>query len=124
MALVRTRRTSRNMVLTLAEPQRQNALSAEMVAEIERALDAAPEDLAALLVEGEGGVFSAGADLKALSTALDRSPHPAKSIRFRRSMPRAGASSPASPRCPSSPSRSSTARRSAAAWGSPPLPTS
>ena len=70
MTLVRIRRTSRSMILTLAEPQRQNALSAEMVAEIERALDAAPRDLAALVVEGEAGVFSAGADLKALSAAL------------------------------------------------------
>ena len=76
MTLVRIRRTSRSMILTLAEPQRQNALSAEMVVEIERALDAAPQDLAALVVEGEGGVFSAGADLKALSAALAQDPAP------------------------------------------------
>jgi isohexenylglutaconyl-CoA hydratase len=64
------------MVLTLAEPRRQNALSAEMVADIECALDAAPRDLAALVVEGEGGVFCAGADLKALSAALAKEPAP------------------------------------------------
>jgi isohexenylglutaconyl-CoA hydratase len=76
MPLVRTRRTGRSMVLTLADPQRQNALSADMVAGIEAALDAAPPDLAALVVEGEGSVFSAGADLKALSAALARPPPP------------------------------------------------
>ncbi|RBP02879.1 isohexenylglutaconyl-CoA hydratase [Roseiarcus fermentans] len=70
MTLVRTRAVGRSLVLTLADPRRQNALSAEMVAAIERALDAAPKDLAALAVEGEGGAFSAGADLKALSAAL------------------------------------------------------
>ena len=43
MALVRTRRRSgRSRILTLADPQRQNALSAEMVAAIEQVLDAAP----------------------------------------------------------------------------------
>ena len=47
-----------------------------MVAGIEEALDAAPPDLAALVVEGEGGVFSAGADLKALSAALAKPPAP------------------------------------------------
>ena len=71
MALVRTRPIGRrSMVLTLADPQRQNALSAEMVGDIACVLDAAPSNLAALVVEGEGGPFSAGADLKALSGAL------------------------------------------------------
>ena len=76
MALVRTRALGRSLVLTLADPGRQNALSAEMVAGIEDALDAAPRDLAALVVEGEGGVFSAGADLKSLAAALARPPAP------------------------------------------------
>ena len=57
-------------MLTLDDPRRQNALSAEMVAAIEQALDGAPAGLAALVVEGGGGVFSAGADLKSLSEAL------------------------------------------------------
>ena len=74
MARVRTRSIGRSLVLTLADGPRQNALSGEMVAEIEQALDAAPRDLAALVVEGEGGVFSAGADLKALSAALAQAP--------------------------------------------------
>ena len=76
MALVRTRDAGRSLILTLADPQRQNALSAEMVAEIGQALDTAPKDLAALVVEGEEGVFSAGADLKSLSAALATPPAP------------------------------------------------
>ena len=76
MALVETRFVGRSMVLTLADPQRQNALSAAMVDELSTALDAAPENLAALVVEGAGGVFSAGADLKALAAALATPPEP------------------------------------------------
>ena len=76
MALVRTKELGRSIVLTLANARRQNALSAEMVASIEGVLDAAPQNLAALVVEGSEGVFSAGADLKALSQALGTSPTP------------------------------------------------
>jgi isohexenylglutaconyl-CoA hydratase len=64
---VRTRSQGRSLILTLADPARRNALSGEMVAEIDAALGHAPPDLAALVVEGEGGVFCAGADLKALA---------------------------------------------------------
>jgi isohexenylglutaconyl-CoA hydratase len=70
MALIRTRAHGRSLTLTLADPKRQNALSADMVGEIEAVFDALPADLAALVVEGEGGVFCAGADVKALSAAL------------------------------------------------------
>jgi isohexenylglutaconyl-CoA hydratase len=76
MALVHTREVGRSLILTLADARRQNALSAEMVASIESVLDAAPQNLAALVVEGTEGVFSAGADLKALSQALATSPAP------------------------------------------------
>ena len=76
MPLVRFETTRCVMRLTLDDPRRQNALSAEMVAGIEAALDAAPQNLAALVVEGAGGVFSAGADLKALSEALAKPPAP------------------------------------------------
>ena len=74
MGRIRTRTIGRSLVLTLADAPRQNALSADMVAEISQALDAAPQDLAALVVEGEAGVFCAGADLKALSAALLEAP--------------------------------------------------
>ena len=76
MALVRVSTAGRSMRLILDDPRRQNALSAEMVAEIEAALDAAPHALGALVVEGAGGAFSAGADLKALREALAKPPSP------------------------------------------------
>jgi isohexenylglutaconyl-CoA hydratase len=76
VSLIRMRRTGRSIVLTLADPGRQNALTAEMVGELALALDAAPPDLAALVVEGEGSVFSAGADLKSLSAVLAKLPAP------------------------------------------------
>jgi isohexenylglutaconyl-CoA hydratase len=74
MGKLRVRREGRHLVLTLADAGRQNALSAEMVAEFEAALDALPEGLGALVIEGVGGVFSAGADLKALYAALAQPP--------------------------------------------------
>ena len=70
MPLVQTRRIARSLFLTLSDTGRQNALSAEMVAEIEAVLDTTPPGLATLVIQGEGGVFSAGADLKALAQAL------------------------------------------------------
>jgi isohexenylglutaconyl-CoA hydratase len=72
--LLRIAASGRRLKLTLDDPRRQNALSADIVAAIERALDDAPHGLAALVVEGEGGVFSAGADLKFLSEALANRP--------------------------------------------------
>jgi isohexenylglutaconyl-CoA hydratase len=69
-ALLRVRETGRRLTLTLDDPRRQNALSTEMVAAIDHALDGVPPGLAALVIEGGGGVFSAGADLKSLSDAL------------------------------------------------------
>ena len=76
MALVRTRKAARSLVLTLADPRRQNALSAEMIAAIEEVIEGAPADLAALVILGEDDVFSAGADLKALAQALAKPPSP------------------------------------------------
>jgi isohexenylglutaconyl-CoA hydratase len=76
MARIATRTQGRSLILTLSDATRQNALSAEMVAEFDAVLAGLPPDLAALVVEGEGGVFSAGADLKALSAALARPPSP------------------------------------------------
>jgi isohexenylglutaconyl-CoA hydratase len=70
--LLHVRQMSRRLTLTLDDARRQNALSAEMVAGIDRALDEAPAGLAALIVEGANGVFSAGADLKSMSESLNR----------------------------------------------------
>src|SRR5271157_497942 len=75
-ALLRVQQTGRRITLTLDDPRRQNALSAELVAAIGHALDEAPPGLAALVVEGAGGAFSAGADLKSLSEALAKPPAP------------------------------------------------
>jgi isohexenylglutaconyl-CoA hydratase len=73
-SLLHLRQTGRRLTIVLDDPRRQNALSAEMVGEIEGALDAASPGLAALVIEGANGVFSAGADLKSLSAALQKSP--------------------------------------------------
>ena len=73
-SLLHVRQAGRRLTIVLDDPRRQNALSAEMVGEIEGALDAAPPGLAALVIEGANGVFSAGADLKSLSAALEKSP--------------------------------------------------
>jgi isohexenylglutaconyl-CoA hydratase len=75
-SLLHIRQTGRRLTIVLDDPRRQNALSTEMVGEIEGALDAVPPGLAALVIEGANGVFSAGADLKSLSAALEKSPQP------------------------------------------------
>ena len=72
--LLRVQANGRRLRITMNDPRRQNALSAEMVAAIGQALDDAPPGLAALIVEGESGIFSAGADLKSLSEALAKPP--------------------------------------------------
>jgi isohexenylglutaconyl-CoA hydratase len=69
-SLVRVQQSDRRLSITLDDARRQNALSAEMLTEFERALEEAPPDLAALVVQGANGVFSAGADLKSLSESL------------------------------------------------------
>jgi isohexenylglutaconyl-CoA hydratase len=69
--LIRRRESGRHLTITLDDARRQNALSAEMVLEFERALDEiCDRGLAALVIEGANGVFSAGADLKALFDAV------------------------------------------------------
>jgi isohexenylglutaconyl-CoA hydratase len=78
MTLVRIIRSGRSLGLTLDDPTRQNALSAEMVAEIGAALDSVCPDVGALVIAGAGGVFSAGADLKALGAALAKPPQRGK----------------------------------------------
>lgn len=62
-------------VLTLARPEAKNALSAELVAALLDALDAAARDeaLRGLVLAGAGPDFCAGADLKALQRLAERS---------------------------------------------------
>jgi isohexenylglutaconyl-CoA hydratase len=70
-SLIRRRESGRHLTITLDDAPRQNALSPEMVVEFERALDGTRDHgLAALVIEGANGVFSAGADLKALFDAV------------------------------------------------------
>ena len=60
--LLRRLETGRRLTIVLDDARRHNALSTEMVAEMERALDwALDRGLAALVIEGAHGVFSAGA---------------------------------------------------------------
>ena len=72
--MIRIEQSGRRLRIALDDPKRRNALSAEMTAEIERVVAAAPAELAALVIEGLNGVFSAGADLKWLAEALARPP--------------------------------------------------
>ena len=67
---LRVQQTGRHLTLTLDDARRQNALSVEMIESIDHALEGAPHDLAALVIQGANGVFSAGADLKSLAEAL------------------------------------------------------
>jgi isohexenylglutaconyl-CoA hydratase len=75
-SLVHVQQTNRRLRIALDDARSRNALSAEMVAEIECALDEAPPRFAALVIEGANGIFSAGADLKSLSEALAEPPAP------------------------------------------------
>ena len=74
-ALLRTERIGPHLRVTLDDARRQNALSAEMVAEIDRALaQSRAEGLSSFIIAGANGVFSAGADLKSVSEALAHAP--------------------------------------------------
>ena len=61
-------------ILTLNDPDRRNALSPALQAELGAAVDAVRDDSAArvLIVAGNGPAFSAGADLPAVFGNLDR----------------------------------------------------
>ena len=73
--LLRKDRIGPHLKVTLDDISRQNALSAEMVAEIDRALDESREQtLSSLVIAGANNVFSAGADLKSVSEALALAP--------------------------------------------------
>jgi len=77
MSLLRLDYSDRRLTITLDDLRRQNALSPEMVAEIDLALeDSRARSLASLVIAGANGVFSAGADLKSLSVALANPPAP------------------------------------------------
>lgn len=62
------------MVLRLARPEKANALTEAMLHSLAEAVTAA-RDARALILTGEGRVFSAGADLDAMRDGLATSPH-------------------------------------------------
>ncbi len=57
--------------LTLARPERRNALSLELMREVIGALDDLPDETQAVVIGGEGPAFSAGHDLAEM---IDRDP--------------------------------------------------
>ena len=66
------------LTIWLNRPEAKNALSAEMVEEMEAVLDAVREDrsLRTLILRGKGGMFCAGGDIKGVKisgTRADRS---------------------------------------------------
>lgn len=67
--VVRTRTQGRLLVLTLNRPQARNAVNGELARGLEAAVDRLESDdeLWAGVLTGEGTVFSAGADLKAVA---------------------------------------------------------
>jgi isohexenylglutaconyl-CoA hydratase len=71
--LLRLDRAGPHVTITLDDPRRQNALSREMVAAIDAALEAS-RGASSLTIAGANGVFSAGADLKSLAEALAHEP--------------------------------------------------
>ena len=60
------------LTLTLNRPEKANALTAAMLADLEAALAGPPP--AALILTGVGKVFSAGADLEEMQAGLGRNP--------------------------------------------------
>jgi enoyl-CoA hydratase len=63
---IRLERSANVALLTLARPERANAIDKQMLGELQHALDAVERDdeIRALVVKGAGGNFSSGFDLK------------------------------------------------------------
>lgn len=64
------------LTITLDRAEKRNALDAQMVTDLRRALDddAREDSVRAVVITGAGSVFSAGADLAALKALRDASP--------------------------------------------------
>lgn len=71
---VRVERRGDRAVVTLAEPERLNALSAPLVAQLKAALGdlAADRELRAIVLTGADPGFSAGGDLRMMEQAIER----------------------------------------------------
>jgi 2-(1,2-epoxy-1,2-dihydrophenyl)acetyl-CoA isomerase len=72
-AVIRIERDSHIGILTLARPERRNALTPEMLAELAAAIGELGEWAGSVLVRGEGPVFCAGFDLGVCRDAPDGS---------------------------------------------------
>lgn len=68
---IHTDRIGPRLTITLAEPDRRNPLSLELMSEVTKALRDTPDDVRVVVVAAEGPAFSAGHDLKEM---LDRPP--------------------------------------------------
>jgi enoyl-CoA hydratase/carnithine racemase len=58
--------------LTLARPQKRNALSVALMREVIAALEAIPDETQAVVIAGDGPAFSAGHDLAEMLDRDDR----------------------------------------------------
>jgi hypothetical protein len=56
-------------LVRLSRPTKRNAIDAEMIADIERVFSCLPEGTRAVVLEGDGGHFCAGADLALIMEA-------------------------------------------------------
>jgi enoyl-CoA hydratase/carnithine racemase len=69
----------------LSRPKQRNAIDAEMIADIERVFSCLPEGTRAVVLEGDGNHFCAGADL----TLIAQADGPAAAVRMSRTWHRA-----------------------------------
>jgi enoyl-CoA hydratase/carnithine racemase len=71
--MLRTETTDGVLTVTLARPERRNAIDGELAAALREAFEAAADDSAvrALILTGEGRAFSAGGDLSRFERAWD-----------------------------------------------------
>lgn len=73
--MIRVQNAGDCCTITLARPEKANALTEEMLESLaSAATDAAADGAKALILTGEGKVFSAGADLDGMKTGLGLSP--------------------------------------------------
>ncbi|HEY7471345.1 MAG TPA: enoyl-CoA hydratase-related protein [Gemmatimonadota bacterium] len=74
------RETERVAIVTLARPEKRNALDPQTIAELEEALAAAEADgrVSAILLAADGRDFCAGADLEHIERTVDMSPEDLK----------------------------------------------
>ena len=82
MPLVRTELSEGVAVVTLADPERRNALSAGLLTELTDVFDTleSSDDVTAVVVTGEGPAFCAGAVLDDLLTAADGDTAPVERV--------------------------------------------